>query len=343
MPPLGLAAWAGLNGRWLLAREKDGNEASWTSESEQSVRRALEWLEKTQNGDGGCGVDIGQTSDIGVSSTVGLALLASGATPIEGACSGALRRLQTYILRQANAMPVDDITSTNGTQLQNKIGRHAHSFFATLFLSQIVGQGDNPAPVYDALKRIVAAIVRSQGPDGDWGSESWAPVLGTVMGWVSLRAADSVGVYVGAAPEKTAKHLIETMRQNLADNMGWMHTLYKNATGIRVLYEMKMEDEAVARKAWSEVLELVNRDRTPFTQAGGEEFLAFHLITETMLKKGGEDWNRWFPVLRDGLVDVQNDDGSWTGHHCITSRTFCTAASILVLTSPYRFLPVSQA
>ena len=39
----------------------------------------------------------------------------------------------------------------------------------------------------------------------------------------------------------------------------------------------------------------------------------------------------------------QNQDGSWTGHHCITSRTFCTAAAILVLSSPNRFLPISQA
>ena len=27
------------------------------------------------------------------------------------------------------------------------------------------------------------------------------------------------------------------------------------------------------------------------------------------------------------ICGVQNSDGSWTGHHCITSRTFCTAAS----------------
>jgi len=29
---------------------------------------------------------------------------------------------------------------------------------------------------------------------------------------------------------------------------------------------------------------------------------------------------------------VQNADGSWSGHHCITGRTFCTAAALNVLT-----------
>ena len=61
-----------------------------------------------------------------------------------------------------------------------------------------------------------------------------------------------------------------------------------------------------------------------------------------MLQKGGEDWKIWFPTVRDKIVSVQNSDGSWTGHHCITSRTFCTAAACLVLSSPNRYLPISQ-
>ncbi len=79
-----------------------------------------------------------------------------------------------------------------------------------------------------------------------------------------------------------------------------------------------------------------------FAQAGGEEYLAFHLITETLLQRGGDDWRAWYPVVRDKIVGVQNDDGSWSGAHCITSRTFCTSAALLVLQAPHRFLPLSQ-
>lgn len=323
--------------------ENDGTEASYTPESEKSVAKALDWLKKTQNSDGGCGVDIGQVSDIGTTSTVGLALLANGITPIEGTGNGMLRRIKRYLMIQTENMPNNDITAATGTQLQNKIGRHAHSFFAALFFSQVIGQGENPDPIRRALKRVVSAIVKAQDSKGSWGAQSWAPVLGTVMGWVSLRASHSAGLAVGAAPQKTAEHLIKQMKGNLNSNQGWMHTLYKNATGIRVLFEMEKEEDATARKAFQDVLRVITKDNTPFTQAGGEEFLAFHLITETMLKKGGDDWNAWFPVVRDKLIKVQNSDGSWVGHHCITSRTFCTAAAVLVLTSPYRFLPISQA
>ena len=98
----------------------------------------------------------------------------------------------------------------------------------------------------------------------------------------------------------------------------------------------------MAKKAFQDVLDLVNKDNTPFSNAGGEEYLAFHLMTETMLQKGGEDWKKWFPVCRDKMIGVQNHDGSWTGRHCITSRTFCTAAAVLVLNAPNRYLPISQ-
>jgi len=33
------------------------------------------------------------------------------------------------------------------------------------------------------------------------------------------------------------------------------------------------------------------------------------------------------------LRKLQNQDGTWAGHHCITSRTFCTAASVMTLTA----------
>jgi hypothetical protein len=149
---------------------------------------------------------------------------------------------------------------------------------------------------------------------------------------------------VGGSPDLTAKHLEQQMQTQLAQNQGsWMHTLYKNATGIRVLYALGMDDDPVAKKAFADVVSFIKRDNTAFSQAGGEEYLAFHLITETMLQKGGDDWATWFPTVRDKIIAVQNSDGSWTGHHCITSRTFCTAAAVLVLSSPNRYLPISQA
>src|SRR5437016_5976773 len=80
--------------------------------------------------------------------------------------------------------------------------------------------------VRNALRKGTAAIVATQSPDGHWGNQSWAPTLGTVMGWVALRAAHYAGIKVGNSPETTAKHLVQQMSTSLAHESGsWMHTL----------------------------------------------------------------------------------------------------------------------
>src|SRR5437868_4805374 len=158
---------------------------SWTEftpQSERAVERGNEWLMKTMHRDGGCGVDIGQPTDIGCSCMVGLALMAQGNTPVEGPKSRDVQRLVSFLIRTTETMPSDDITSQMGTQLQNKIGRHAHSFFAATFLAEVIGEGWDTEPVRTALKRVIAAIVRSQTAQGNWGDQSWSPMLGTVLG-----------------------------------------------------------------------------------------------------------------------------------------------------------------
>ena len=88
---------------------------------------------KTMHRDRGCGVDIGQPTDIGCMSMVGLAMLSQGNTPVEGPWGREVQQIVNFLLRAVRIMPSDDITSAVRTQLQNKIGRHAHSFFAALW------------------------------------------------------------------------------------------------------------------------------------------------------------------------------------------------------------------
>ena len=68
-----------------------------------------------------------------------------------------------------------------------------------------------------------------------------------------------------------------------------------------------------------------------FGSNGGEEFLSFLNISETLILKGGKDWEDWDAKMTKGLEKAQDPNGSWQGHHCITGRTFCTAGALLVL------------
>ncbi|HWP41161.1 MAG TPA: hypothetical protein VNL70_09565, partial [Tepidisphaeraceae bacterium] len=68
-----------------------------------------------------------------------------------------------------------------------------------------------------------------------------------------------------------------------------------------------------------------------FGSNGGEEFLSYMNIGETLVAQGGQAWTRWDKQMTENLNRIQNDDGSWSGHHCITGKTFCTASALLVL------------
>ncbi len=70
-----------------------------------------------------------------------------------------------------------------------------------------------------------------------------------------------------------------------------------------------------------------------FGNNGGEEFLSFMMTSESLVVTGGEDWNNWYSRMFNLLSSIQNNDGSWSGHHCITSPVFCTAAVILAMSA----------
>lgn len=70
---------------------------------------------------------------------------------------------------------------------------------------------------------------------------------------------------------------------------------------------------------------------TGFGNNGGEEFLSFLQTGESMVMAGENEWKKWYEDTAGRIVHIQNGDGSWNGHHCITSPVFCTATCLLIL------------
>lgn len=79
-----------------------------------------------------------------------------------------------------------------------------------------------------------------------------------------------------------------------------------------------------------------------FGNNGGEEFLSYMNISETLLSKGGKEWEKWDREISANLHRVQNQDSSWSGHHCITGRTFCSATALLTLMADRAPTPLAQ-
>jgi hypothetical protein len=70
-----------------------------------------------------------------------------------------------------------------------------------------------------------------------------------------------------------------------------------------------------------------------FGNNGGEEYLSYLLTSESLVIACGDKFHQWNDKMHGRLQKIQNGDGSWTGHHCITSPVFCTAAVVQCLTT----------
>lgn len=68
-----------------------------------------------------------------------------------------------------------------------------------------------------------------------------------------------------------------------------------------------------------------------FGNNGGEEFLSYLQTGESMIIGKDKSWKQWYDNMSGRLLKIQNNNGSWQGHHCITSPVFCTATCLLIL------------
>ena len=68
-----------------------------------------------------------------------------------------------------------------------------------------------------------------------------------------------------------------------------------------------------------------------FGSFGGEEFFSYLNISDSLHRSGGPEWDTWNRDIKAKMLKLQNEDGTWAGHHCITGRVAVTSAAILTL------------
>jgi hypothetical protein len=104
------------------------------------------------------------------------------------------------------------------------------------------------------------------------------------------------------------------------------------------------EIEAANQTAVREVAGKLGDERflAGFGNNGGEEFLSYMNLSETLFVQGGDKWKEWDQKICTTIEKAQNQDGSWSGHHCITGRTFCTSAALLTMLADRAPLPAAE-
>jgi hypothetical protein len=231
-----------------------------------------------------------------------------------------------------------------------------------------------------ALAKVLSKIEKNQQKDGTWANQGWAPVLTQSVAAKGLNRAVQNGEKVDDATikrvEAQANANYDARSGAFAPSSNAGVDLYSRAAGTSALMDSantrqvqaaplqekarEAKTEAERAKYAAEIKEgektqgqaasaekaLVARMQDPdfirgFGSNGGEEFLSYMLMSEALAAKGGAEWKKWDDAITQLVDGVQNQDGSWTGHHCITGRTFCTAAALLVLMADRAPVPVA--
>jgi hypothetical protein len=285
-------------------------------------------------------------NDVANTAVATLALVHAGNSAVRGEYRLAVKNGVEFILRSVEDSPEEGlaVTRISGTQIQRKLGPFIDTFLTSTLLSELDGNmGDAPSNqrVRRALEKVVRKIEKNQQKDGSWNnSGGWAPILGTSMASRSLDQAARKGVrveadtlakverYTKAAQAGAASGRVSAMAAPASAGV----PLYQNA---QALEQMSRSDQD-RRKNAKEIREITSqladsRFVNGFGSMGGEEFFSYLNISDSLHRSGGEEWTKWNNQIKTQLARLQNEDGTWAGHHCITGRVAVTSAALMTL------------
>ena len=307
-----------------------------TPAAEQAIDRGLEYLARHQHPAGSFGS--GQYNDnIAVGSLAGLAMLSNGSTPGEGPYGENLVRLVDFVI---------DNTSPSGFILVQRSTSHGPMYdhgFGTLFLAEVYGMTQRD-DVREKLKKAVQLIVYTQNDDGGWRYQPQrdinADLSVTVCQIMALRAARNSGIFV---PRSTADKCTEYVRRSQNADGGFRYMLTtgpsafpRSAAGIVALYSSGIYEGKEIDRGLDYLMAYLPGRRT---QQESHYFYGHYYAVQAMYQNGAENWSKWYPAIRDELINKQRPDGSWADTIC---PEYGAAMACIILQMPNNFLPIFQ-
>ena len=149
-----------------------------------------------------------------------------------------------------------------------------------------------------------------------------------------VAAGAGVGVGAGSGVDVTSARVMAVRKSADAEVSAVSAgvSLYKRAQELEQLTRTEKDRKENARQIADIKTQLSDpRFITGFGSIGGEEFFSYLNISDSLHRAGGPEWVRWNTDMKAKILKMQNEDGTWAGHHCITGRVAVTGAAILML------------
>lgn len=316
-----------------------------TPEADQAIRKGLAYLARTQSRDGAWREENAMGSyPVSMTALAALALLADGNTATQGPYAQNVSRATDFLLKSARPSglichPVEESKSMYG-----------HGF-TMLFLGQLLGMEDDAERqerIAAVLRKAVALTGRAQSGPGGW---YYTPDADTDEGSVTvtqiqgLRSCRTAGIAVPKAVIDRAMGYLDKSR--LPDGgiayrvgMGGGSRPPITAAAVACWYNAGLYDDPRAVKALEYCKERIPVGGGAGRYLWGHYFYAHLYMSQIMWLSGEENWKAYFPKIRDQLISLQNEDGSWMGDG--VGLTYGTAIAVFILEIPYNTLPILQ-
>ena len=219
---------------------------------------------------------------------------------------------------------------------------YSHGFGA-LFLAEAYGMTRRPE-IREKLQKSIRLIIDTQNNEGGWRYQPVrrdADLSVTICQINALRAARNAGIFV---PKETVDNCIKYVKQSQNTDGGFRYMMQggvsafpRSAAGIVALYSAA-EYDGKEIDAGIAYLKQYMPD-IKFGQRYSHYFYGHYYAAQAMWIRGGEDWNTWYPSIRDELVRRQMPLGFWQDSIC---HEYGTAMALIILQMPNNVLPIFQ-
>jgi hypothetical protein len=310
-----------------------------------AVDRGLEWLRRHQQSDGSW--PAGASSTTAIPSLAVMAFLARGHTPGQGRYGDLLDRAIDYVL---DSQQDDGLLSR--AQYGNAI-MYEHGI-STVMLGEVYGMVDDRRKlrIEREMARAVQLILDAQKVEkGPAFAGGWRYQRGSrdsdisVSGWqlMALRAAANCGA---AVPRGALEAGVEYIRNSAVRAGGFSYqpggqpNAARSGTGILVLELLGEKNSPEARRAGDFLIK-----NAPTPNNAEFYYYAVYYVCQAVNQLGGKYWDEVYPKVRDGVLALQEDDGSFApgsfADHA-PGEAYRTSMACLALCVPYRYLPLYQ-
>ena len=215
-------------------------------------------------------------------------------------------------------------------------------------LPDMTGGGPDAATaskLHNACLRAVRLIVSTQNDEGGWRYNPVpydADVSVTICQIMALRSARNAGLEV---PKDVIDKAVAYVRRCQNEDGGFRYQQQqppsaweRSAASVASLQYAGVYDD----KAIRDGLGYVSRFGSPGRLGGGTRhyYYGHYYAVQAMYLAGGDWWQRWWPAVRDELLERQHEDGFWPDSQ--VGPQYGTAMALIILQMPKRYLPIFQ-